>query len=171
MKKALPFLALMALAFPSIAAAAAGETPVPNVAISLNVIEPGPGKEILVVPLTGIPFIANPVGTEVMLQGYVKKWGSLVEESGSFSKKEGDTVKQMEDCRCSIRLPVHKDGKGRLQPQDGLATIACMQPGGTVIVSDVPGTILGEDRMQGVLDGEAPKGFFVTHSTLHIPLE
>lgn len=123
------------------------------------------------VSLTGLPFIAKPVGTEGVLQAYVKKWGSLVGGSGSFSKMESDLVQQMEDCRCSIRMPVQKDDAGRMQPKDGVATIACEQPGGNVIVSDVPGFLIGTDRQLGLVDSDDEKGFFVPQTTLHIPLE
>ncbi|MFJ3110298.1 hypothetical protein [Pseudomonas putida] len=169
MKKALSALVLLALTAPCLAAA--GETSGPQPSRSLQVIEPGPGKEILLVALTGVTFIAKPVGTEGVLEAYVKKWGSLSDGSGSFSKMESDVVQKMEDCRCSIRMPVRKDATGRMQPNDGVATIACEQPGGNVIVSEVPGFLIGTDRQLGLVGGDGEKGFFVPQTTLHIPLE
>ncbi|HCF6328816.1 TPA: hypothetical protein NII06_003477 [Pseudomonas aeruginosa] len=168
MKKALSALALLALTSPGLAAA--GE-PSAQPSRSLPVIEPGPGKEILVVSLLALPFIAKPAGTEDVLQAYVKKWGSLAEGRGSFSKMESNVVQQMEDCRCSIRMTVQKDGTGRIQPNDGVATIACEQPGGNVIVSDVPGFLIGTDRQLGLVESDGEKGFFVPQTTLHIPME
>lgn len=169
MKKTLSALVLLALAAPCLVAA--GEAAEPQPSRSLQFIEPGPGKEILLVALTGVPFIPKPVRTEGVLEAYVKKWGSLGDGSGSFSKMESDVVQQMEDCRCSIRMPVRKDGTGRMQPNDGVATIACEQPGGNVIVSDVPGFLIGADRQLGLVDDDGEKGFFVPQSTLRIPME
>lgn len=129
-------------------------------------------NEIFIPALSPIPFIVTNSGDAHSLSGRVKNWGTLGGGKGGVSDVVNSTVDQLQESECAIHIAVVKDSVGRVSPKDGIASIACMQAGGSVVVSDVPGAITdtsGTSSLKNADVGE--KAFFIVQSPVHIPLD
>lgn len=139
--------------------------------IMLTLTSPGfASDDSIVVPeLTALPFVVNSAGEQA--SAYIKNWGSLGQGKGTFSTAGSRVTDLLEANKCAIHFRVSRNTSGRLDPANGLATIACMQQGGSVVATDVPGTFFDPSGTLGLKEIEpGEKGFFLVQSALRIPL-
>ncbi|MBM5458750.1 hypothetical protein H8F21_14375 [Pseudomonas sp. P66] len=130
----------------------------------------GAEKDIFVPDLSSIPFVVSSSGDT--LSGYVKNWGALGNPKGTLPDAINRAMDRLEAAKCAIHIPVFNDNQGHVKPSDGLASIACMQPGGTVVVTDVPGALLDSSGALGQVKGDVgEKAFFLVQSRVQIPIE
>lgn len=124
----------------------------------------------IVVPnLTTLPFVVNSAGD--MTSGYVKNWGSLSQDSGTFPSASNRAVDQLESHKCAVHFGVARNAAGRIDPKDGMVTIACMQRGGSVVATDVPGAFVDSTGRVGLKTSDVgDKAFFLVQSAVRIPL-
>lgn len=149
MKKAVVALAMMVLASPAFAAEY---------------------DEILIPDLSALPFIVTAAGD--LSSGYITNWGALSQEKGNFSSANNRVADQLQEHKCAIHFGVARNAKtGRIDPKDGLATIACQQPGGTVVATDVPGAFLDSTGTIGLKNNDVgEKAFFISQTAIRIPV-
>lgn len=147
MKKAVVALAMMALASPAFADDAA----------------------IVVPNLSAIPFVVSTAGD--MTSGYVKNWGSLSKDNGAFNAANNRAVDQLQANKCAVHFGVSQNVAGRIDPKDGIVTIACMQQGGSVVETEVPGALVDSTGKIGLNNSDVgEKAFFLVQSAIRIPL-
>ena len=141
--------------------------PLAMVALASNALA---DDDSIVVPnFSTIPFVVNNAGD--MTSGYVKNWGSLSAETGSFTSAMNRAVGQLEEHKCAVHFGVARNAAGRIDPKDGIVTIACMQQGGTVVATDVPGALVDSAGRVGLKTSDVgDKAFFLVQSGIRIPL-
>ncbi|WP_116894838.1 hypothetical protein [Pseudomonas savastanoi] len=147
MNKALVALAMMALASPAFA-----------------------DDDSIVVPnLTTLPFVVTNAGE--MSSGYFKNWGSLSAERGTFTSASNRAVEQLQDHKCAVHFGVARNAAGRIDPKDGIVTIACMRQDGSVVATDVPGALVDSTGGIGLKTSDVgDRAFFLVQSAIRIPL-
>lgn len=147
MNKALVALAMMALASPALA----------------------DGDSIVVPNLTTLPFVINNAGD--MTSGYFKNWGSLSAESGTFTSASNRAVDQLHAHKCAVHFGIVRNAAGRIDPKDGIVTIACMQQDGAVVATDVPGALVDSTGGIGLKTSDVgDKALLLVQSVIRIPL-
>ncbi|QHF00416.1 hypothetical protein LCG56_28920 (plasmid) [Pseudomonas cannabina pv. alisalensis] len=138
MKKSLFGLALLVLAAPAFSA----------------------DKEILVPALTPIPFVVSNAGD--LIHGYVKDWGFLVDEKGPNEKAASQVADHLEGQECAFNFGVNHEASGRLQLDDGVANLACLQADRSLIVTKIPGFITDRKGVRGLKSADVGEfAFFV----------
>lgn len=128
-------------------------------------------NDVISVPnLTAVPFVLNNTGD--VASGYIKNWGTLSRENGSFSVKADQAVNMLAENKCAIHFGVAKNSAGRIDPKDGTAAIACMRRDDESLVETiVPGTLVDSTGTIGLKNIDiGAKAFFLVQTAIRIPL-
>lgn len=127
------------------------------------------GDEIYIPSMAGLPFVVTSTGEEV--SGYVNSWGALTQDSGTFKDAVNQAVEQLQQNKCAVHFEALSNAKRRIDPKEGIATIACMQRGGTLVTTEMPGFFLDDRREVGLRNTDVGvKGYFVVQTSSRIPL-